>query len=171
MTPSKPLPSASSSTSRRRPSLQRHGGERHTRQALAAAEHRLVRKARPIGAFLGRQFVAEHVEPAARHLAVDPLRREPGFALRHVGHAADTGRVGAPPAKPSRVAALLDCRAWGNAASARNASSNSAGTTWACVSTIIFLSLILRRQREVAQCRRRHRQFRDMESPAARARR
>ena len=62
--------------------LHRHGGERHQRrQRLDALDEVLVVEAAPIGALLGRQFVAEAVEPAADQLMVDAVLAHPGAAL------------------------------------------------------------------------------------------
>ena len=54
--------------------LQRNGGERHeARFAHRGLRQMGVDQARPPGALLGRQFIAEHIEPAANHLALDIL--------------------------------------------------------------------------------------------------
>jgi hypothetical protein len=68
-----------------RAALHRHGRERHQRrQRLHAREQMLVVEAAPVGALVGGQFVAETVEPAAHHLAVDILLGHPGTALLDV---------------------------------------------------------------------------------------
>ena len=67
------------------PILQRHGGEReHRFQRCRVLPHVLVVEARPIGALLGRQFIAVDIGPAADELAVDPRLLEPVAALRQI---------------------------------------------------------------------------------------
>ena len=70
------------------PILQRHGGEReHRVQRRRILLHVLVVEARPIGALLGRQFIAVDIGPAADELAVDPRLFEPVAALRQIPQA------------------------------------------------------------------------------------
>ena len=54
---------------------------------LDALEKVLVEEATPIGALLGWNVVAEHIEPAAHHLLVDAALHEPFAPLFGVAHA------------------------------------------------------------------------------------
>ena len=89
--------------------LQRHGGERdQARLCPRGGEQMLVREARPARAFLRRQFVAEHVEPAADHLALDLLLVHPfqpgGKIAQRFRHRAR--RLAAAEREPERRAVL-----------------------------------------------------------------
>ncbi len=88
--------------------LHRHGGERHQRrQRLHPSKQVLVVEAAPVGALVGGQFVAEAVEPAADHLAVDVLRGEPFAALGDVAQRRHDGARHLRAGKRKAQAALL----------------------------------------------------------------
>ena len=66
--------------------LQRHCGERHEALlALGQSGQMLVDHLAPAQAFFGRQFVAEHVEPATGNLTVDALLIHPLEASGDIG--------------------------------------------------------------------------------------
>jgi len=66
--------------------LQRHGGERNeTWLGFGRGEQRVVDEPAPGFAFGGGKLVAEHVDPAADHLAIDALAVHPGEPSRKVG--------------------------------------------------------------------------------------
>ncbi len=62
--------------------LQRHAGQRGERgQFLDVLQRAFVHEAAPIRALLGRQLVAENIEPASDQLAIDACLAEPFLAL------------------------------------------------------------------------------------------
>ena len=130
---------------RARAVLQRHGGERNEpRLALGGLRQMRVDQPRPGRALLGRQFVAEHVEPAADDLAFDASARPSISAAPRMSLSGfATGRVGLPPAKAKpRLPPSSISRIEGKLAPrARMASSRLGGTRWAWQSMIMSASL------------------------------
>ena len=75
--------------------LQRHGGQRHEALfLLGEGLQMLIDEPRPGHALRARQFIAEHVEPAAGDLTVDLLLVHPLQASRHIAQGLGHGARG-----------------------------------------------------------------------------
>ena len=89
--------------------LQRHGRKRHEKwMGFHTLEQVLVEEPAPVGAFVGRNVIAEHVEPAADDLLVDAAVGEPFAALVGVAHAGRHRPLGIVVGEGETKSAVLD---------------------------------------------------------------